>query len=179
MLHGVFGPQYKGDNKVNEHVALPSDLLAKLNESISGENKGEKSLHWAMHQKCEDMFILSKWNGTVYDQSEVEYDFGTDYGICCWFTPQLNMTEIKSQFKIKSHNSKDHANSSLRMGQMDIHGNWFKNIKKGAASGKHNGYKLLFDTECFDYNYYDEGAEGIKVVCYFEYLYSIFFEILS
>ena len=52
---------------------------------------------------------------------------------------------------------------SYRMGQMDIDGHWFANIPKGATTGKHNGFTMLVDIEAFDYNYSDEGAEGLKV----------------
>ena len=157
--------QYLGDEKVDEHATLPSDLLRRLNSTMTGYHyERQKSMYWAMHQKCGDMFILSKWNGTVHNSSqEVDYDFGTDYGICCWFTPQLNLTEIIGEFKKERNKPDMSANSNSRMGQMDIQGHWFANIKKGANSGKHNGYKLLFDIESFDYNDYDEGSEGIKV----------------
>ena len=164
--------QYFGDDNVNEYVTLPSDLQSKLNASMS-IRAAHKSLHWAMHQKCGDMFILSKWNGIVYNSShEIDYDFGTDYGICCWFTPQLNLTQIISQFKREKHEFSKSVNGTPRMGQMDIHGHWFANIEKGATSGKHNGYKLLFDIEGFDYNYYDEGSEGLKVINCITYLHS-------
>ena len=171
--------QYLGDEN-NVNAKLPFDLMKKLSATLKtndDENRGsgydqKKSMYWAMHQNCGDMFILSKWNGTVYNSSlDVDYDFGTDYGICCWFTPQLNLTEIIEEFKNneKEKDKKDTSdssdpNTSPRMGQMDIQGHWFRNIKKGATSGKHNGYKLLFDIESFDYNDYDEGSEGIKVI---------------
>lgn len=171
--------QYFGDDKVNDHKILPIDLLKKLNASLMANDDAyqrdgydrKKSMYWAMHQNCGDMFILSKWNGTVHNSSlDVDYDFGTDYGICCWFTPQLNLTEIINQYKDKRKSEHkryerhpENAKTS-RMGQMDIHGHWFRNIRKGATSGKHNGYKLLFDIESFDYNDYDEGSEGIKVI---------------
>ena len=29
--------------------------------------------------------------------------------------------------------------------------------------GKDNGYSLLFDNESYDYGYYEEGSEGLKV----------------
>ena len=45
-------------------------------------------------QNCEDMFVLSKWNQSKTYSFEIKRDFGTDYGICCWYTPQLNFTEI-------------------------------------------------------------------------------------
>ena len=34
---------------------------------------------------------------------------------------------------------------------------------QGAKTGKDNGYTMLFDIEAFDYSYYDEGSEGLKV----------------
>ena len=168
--------QYFGDDKLNDHTNLPVDLIRKLNATLmtsDGENEGtgydrRKSMYWVMHQNCGDMFILSKWNGTIHNSSlDIDYDFGTDYGICCWFTPQLNLTEIIKKYKDdKKQNYKNWSDdiNSNRMGQMDIHGHWFRNIRKGATSGKHNGYKLLFDIESFDYNDYDEGSEGIKVL---------------
>ena len=40
---------------------------------------------------------------------------------------------------------------------------WFGTVKKGAKTGKDNGFSVLFDIESFDYGYYDEGSEGLKV----------------
>ena len=41
------------------------------------------------------MFIYAKWNSsTTYGFGNNERDFGTDYGICCWYTPQLNFSAI-------------------------------------------------------------------------------------
>ena len=40
---------------------------------------------------------------------------------------------------------------------------WFNSVKKGAKTGKDNGYSVLFDIESYDYGYYDEGSEGLKV----------------
>ena len=34
---------------------------------------------------------------------------------------------------------------------------------QGAKTGKDNGYTMLFDIESFDYSYYDEGSEGLKL----------------
>ena len=36
-------------------------------------------------------------------------------------------------------------------------------IVQGAKTGKDNGYTMLFDIESFDYSYYDEGSEGLKL----------------
>ena len=50
------------------------------------------------------MFIYSKWNGsTTYSHGENKRDFGTDYGICCWYTPQLNFRyNVSSQQYLES-----------------------------------------------------------------------------
>ena len=63
--------------------------LEKRNLTVEG------SITWLSHQNCDDMFIYSKWNGTTtYGFGANERDFGTDYGICCWYTPQLNFSAI-------------------------------------------------------------------------------------
>ena len=150
--------QYIGASTTDSSVSLPPELVEKLNKIESHHT----SLNWAMRQRCEDMFIQSKWNGSTYDNTtEIDYDFGPDYGICCWFTPQLNYTEIVSRHKLARPTKS--ANNSSKMGQMDISGYWFMKVQKGATSGKHNGYSLIFDAEVFDYMYYMEGSEGLKV----------------
>ena len=40
---------------------------------------------------------------------------------------------------------------------------WFGSVEKGAKTGKDNGFSVLFDIESYDYGYYDEGSEGLKV----------------
>ena len=37
------------------------------------------------------------------------------------------------------------------------------NFPKGSKTGKDNGYTMLFDIESFDYSYYNEGSEGLKL----------------
>ena len=41
---------------------------------------------------------------------------------------------------------------------------WFS--IQGAKTGKDNGFSVLFDIESFDYGYYDEGSEGLKVILF-------------
>ena len=94
---------------------------------------------------------------------DIDYDFGTDYGICCWFSPQLNLSQIRQDFLQNQKALNKTVEENFRMGQMDIDGHWFANIPKGATTGKHNGFTMLVDIESFDYNYSDEGAEGLKV----------------
>ena len=174
----------------NKTTDIPKNVIKKLNK-VSPANK---SLDWAMHQKCQDMFVYSKWNGSLSEGSyDIDYDFGTDYGICCWFSPQLNLSRIREDFLSKRRDTNQTLPENWRMGQMDIDGGWFQNIKKGATTGKHNGFTMLVDIELFDYNYSDEGAEGLKVgninsyyvmfrhfciyyrkIPYFQYLISLF-----
>ena len=54
---------------------------------------------WFTHQECEDMFILSKWNQSTTYEFAIKRDFGTDYGICCWYTPQINFTAVEQHRK--------------------------------------------------------------------------------
>ncbi|TRY74967.1 hypothetical protein TCAL_04960, partial [Tigriopus californicus] len=102
------------------------------------------------HQLCKDMFIYSKWNGSTTFSFESERDFGTDYGICCWYTPQFNFTEI---VRVSHEQGLEEPNW----------GHWFTNIEKGAKTGKDNGYTMLLDIESFDYKFFNEGSEGLKV----------------
>ena len=39
-------------------------------------------------------YFTLQWNATTSYNFEIPREFGTDYGICCWYTPQLNFTEI-------------------------------------------------------------------------------------
>ena len=68
-------------------------------------------------QNCEDMFVLSKWNQSKTYSFEIKRDFGTDYGICCWYTPQLNFTQIDQ------HTHDNHLHEP-------DWGHWFMNVPK-------------------------------------------------
>ena len=131
-------------------------------------------------QCCDDMFIYSKWNGsTTYHHGENKRDFGTDYGICCWYTPQLNFRFVNAIFKpflrvtqisLLTCDCLWHYcwclfvyYSAIPWGPDTDWNYWFGTVKKGAKTGKDNGFSVLFDIESFDYGYYDEGSEGLKV----------------
>ena len=34
---------------------------------------------------------------------------------------------------------------------------------QGSKTGKDNGFTMLFDIESFDYSYFNEGSEGLKL----------------
>ena len=87
------------------------------------KNKSEDKITWLIHQKCSDMFMYSKWNGSkTYGFGNNERDFGTDYGICCWYTPQLNFSAIPD-------------------GPDTDWAYWFNSVPKGAKTGKDNGFR--------------------------------------
>ena len=70
-----------------------------------------------VHQACSDMFLLSEWNKTKTFNIPLERDFGTDYGMCCWYTPQINITEVNMNTKEQGLSEPDW-------------GLWFANIRK-------------------------------------------------
>ena len=53
---------------------------------------------------------------------EIDRDFNTDYGYCCWYTPQIDLSEVK---KHQSENGLDEPEW----------GYWFSNIKKANLIG--------------------------------------------
>ena len=62
-------------------------------------------------------FPFFQWNGSTINHFKIERDFGTDYGICCWYTPQLNYSEI-------------HEHQVTNNLHEPAWGHWFTNIKK-------------------------------------------------
>ena len=105
------------------------------------------------HQLCKDMFIysivsipqcgsyknlvslfftfFSQWNGSTIHHFEVDRDFGTDYGICCWFTPQFNFTKILKHSHSESLEEPDW-------------GFWFTQIQKVSIFHYLNLYSIYF-----------------------------------
>ena len=97
-------------------------------QNVTQDNK--VSITWFTHQNCEDMFLMSKWNQTkIYDYA-IERDFGTDYGICCWYTPQLNFTEIDIHTR----------ENQLSMPDW---GHWFMNVPKVSLSKNASRHHLI------------------------------------
>ena len=60
---------------------------------------------------------------------------------------------------IYMHNNKPMKSS--RKNVAESCNNFF--LISGAKTGKDNGFSILFDIESYDYGYYDEGSEGLKV----------------
>ena len=74
------------------------------------------------------LYFLLQWNGSITYSFEIERDFGTDYGICCWHTPQHNITLIHQDMI-------EHNHSEVHWGE------WFQDVKKVCAQQMCN---LLF-----------------------------------
>ena len=95
----------------------------KKSEVANDTDAVPSTITWLIHQKCSDMFMYSKWNGSkAYGFGNNERDFGTDYGICCWYTPQLNFSAIPD-------------------GPDTDWAYWFNSVPKGAKTGKDNGFR--------------------------------------
>ena len=62
-------------------------------------------------------FPLLQWNGSTTYDFAIERDFGTDYGICCWYTPQHNLTEVQLHQERNNLSEPDW-------------GKWFQNLPK-------------------------------------------------
>ena len=67
--------------------------------------------------KAFDTIFIFQWNGSITYSFEIERDFGTDYGICCWHTPQHNITLIHQDMI-------EHNLSEVHWGE------WFQDVKK-------------------------------------------------
>ena len=143
-------------------------LLFRQNETLETKT----SITWFTHQDCKDMFLLSKWNQSKTYEYAIVRDFGTDYGICCWYTPQLNFTEIDLHAKENHLHEPDWGHWFMNVPKVGEHYwqgfNWklgkiILSLLKGSKTGKDNGFTMLFDIESFDYSYFNEGSEGLKL----------------
>lgn len=85
----------------------------------------------------------------------IERDLDTDFGICCWFTPQLNLTQIKAHQEAENLDEPDW-------------GFWMSNVPKGVQSGKENGYKMILDLETFDYTENSEETLKLSMLHYLD-----------
>ena len=98
--HPIFGLKMVSQNSLRYVCQMTTYFKAssiKSNFKMLRKNVTDpmkSSLSWLAHQSCDDMFLMSKWNQSKYFDYAIERDYGTDYGICCWYTPQLNYTEI-------------------------------------------------------------------------------------
>ena len=97
--------------------------------------------------------LIFQWDGKSIYNFAYQRDIDTDFGICCWFTPQLqDLTQVKAHQDAENQDEPDW-------------GLWMGNVPKGVHSGKKNGYKMILDLETFDYTYLDANSEeeGLKL----------------
>ena len=63
--------------------------------------------------------LVFQWNGST-TFSHLQLRERTDYGMCCWFTPQFNFTEILLQSELKGLKEPDW-------------GHWFMKVDKAGS----------------------------------------------
>ena len=68
--------------------------------------------------KIDIVCLVFQWNGTT-TFSHLQLRERTDYGMCCWFTPQFNFTEILRQSELDGLTEPDW-------------GHWFMKIDKAS-----------------------------------------------
>ena len=61
-----------------------------------------------------------QWNATTSYNFEIPREFGTDYGICCWYTPQLNFSEIMGHQLDNNLSEPDWAHFFLNIDKVKI-----------------------------------------------------------
>ena len=79
------------------------------------------------------MFLLSKWNQTKTYEHAIDREFGTDYGICCWYTPQLNYTEIdvhRRKYELEEPHWELWFDERVKKVQIRLEQKYFKSFKK-------------------------------------------------
>ena len=62
---GINGTFENAEQKIAIHTKIMEEYLKKINSS---DSHGEQSINWVTHQKCHDMFILSKVRTYIYTQ---------------------------------------------------------------------------------------------------------------
>ena len=63
----------KNDKNNDEHkIALHEKILKEYLEKINGTHEADQSINWITHQKCEDMFILSKVQYNEYKDTNIK-----------------------------------------------------------------------------------------------------------
>ena len=103
-------------------------------------------------QKCRDLFIHISYKDKTLAWSDLipdnEYELGpylynTDYGMCCFLAPHVNMKRFSKWSK-----------------------SWaelYHHINAEAHNGDYNGLHILLDTEQFNYAYHDADGPGFKI----------------
>ena len=73
----------KSLNDTNDMKSISEDerRVVKVMEKRM-ENDQDYPLGWDTHQSCHDLLLDSTWNGSIWDDSSLEWDMEMDYGIC-------------------------------------------------------------------------------------------------
>ena len=89
FIDGILENQSSYNNTPEEQIIL-QNLTKKFKPNESS------TLSWDMSQKCEDMLLGAQWKGSKWHESNLEWGMETDFGMCCYYTPQLNSTQTNS-----------------------------------------------------------------------------------
>ena len=89
----IEGKNIDGTNDIKSLSEDEQRIVQTLEKRM--ENDQDYPLGWDTHQSCHDMLLDSTWNGSIWDDSNLEWDMEMDYGICCYYSPQLNTTQMR------------------------------------------------------------------------------------
>ena len=93
------------------------------------------------------MILYSDWKQKVNHTFLNAYILGTDFGVCCLITPWLDFENPHTRSKPAT----------------EYIGEDFHSIQRGVKNGLQNGLKLMVDIEVWDYAYFNNEAQGLKL----------------
>ena len=148
---GVYGDINLTDTLIKEFILGNRDnlteksakLVDKVKEIISNTS-GEDDFASYASQECTDLFISMKFQGKTLFWNDFDYNVGpwrvkTDYGICCFVSPHLNMHR-----------------TNWSLGDVKI----FHELKAEAKHGESNGLDIILDAEQFNYAFNHESIDS-------------------
>ena len=100
---------------------------------------------------CSQMLMRVRWKSNLLNSksfSNTWESFPTDKGACCGIFPQLDFenTRISNTSKIQ-YSGKD-----------------YHSIPKGSRNGIKNGLEVILDVESYDYGYFVEGRNQLRII---------------
>ena len=153
----------------SKQLKIPRKLLNDIYRWNETNGKEDVPIARLAAQNCSDMIIHADFRAMTYYQYFYEsFLVATDYGICCWMHPKLDLEWYdSSREKPPEYQPED-----------------FLHVPPGAMSGIKNGFKLIVDVEgtfiirlriykkysitfvlllAYDYSFHGRGAEGFRI----------------
>ena len=100
---------------------------------------------------CSQMLMRVQWKSNLLNSksfSNTWESFPTDKGACCGIFPQLDF-----------ENTRLSNTSKIQYSGKDYH-----SIPKGSRNGIKNGLEVILDVESYDYGYFVEGRNQLKII---------------